>query len=209
MKREAGDVRWGACRWRRVVDAREAARLGKSCATPIDVTREDETDADDEVEAAGSEEAHSRLAILARRRLEKLDRHTELLLRAQKARVGRVVEALVAASADVEDQPNADVCIRPRRRAGGRRASRGRSNVAASAAKTRTIVQRAAPESFTPSRIPRMSPRESASMKILRICGIATRTADSIRLVTSSTSATERVGRKATFIARRTTSGPR
>src|SRR5260370_507523 len=85
-------------------------------AFPFDGSRNASGDAhaDDEVEAARGEEAHRRLAIFAANRLEEARLDAELLLRALEPRVRCVVEAFVAASAHVEDEPDARRGLRGR-----------------------------------------------------------------------------------------------
>src|SRR5262249_52547841 len=90
----------------RVVDAGEAG-AGEGVGDAVDVGGEDEADPDDQVEAARGEEAHGGLAILGAAGLQDLGRDPELARRARNTLPGRVVEALVAAAADAEAQPDA------------------------------------------------------------------------------------------------------
>jgi hypothetical protein len=71
------------------------------------VIGEDEADADDEIHPFGGEQPETRLPVRPFAGLDEADPDAELLLGALGAKVGTVIERLVAASAEVED--DADV----------------------------------------------------------------------------------------------------
>src|SRR5262249_16684081 len=125
---EPSDVaRNGAIGGGDVVDASEAGG-GKRLGDDVDVGREDEADAGREIAPARPELPHRCLAVFGAARLEDLDRGAELAGGARNALVGRVVEALVAAAADVEDEADPDVRVgaAARRLAAARRQECGR-----------------------------------------------------------------------------------
>src|SRR5262245_19620024 len=137
-----------------------------------------------------------RLAVLRAGRLEVLDRHPELALCAHQSCVGRVVEALVAAPAHVENEadPSAAVAFGGFARAargkdrgqggcGARHAGqRARRHVALAFARLRRAAWAAS--------TPRPSPCASTSMKIFFMRGSLARSSTSMALMMSSTSAT-------------------
>jgi hypothetical protein len=96
-----------------VVDARER-RAGVLARERREVVGEDEAHADDQVHPLGGEQAKAGLAVGALAGLDEAHAGAELALRALGAEVGAVVEGLVAAAADVED--DADVERIPLRR---------------------------------------------------------------------------------------------
>src|SRR3569832_973164 len=87
----------------RVVDARKL-HVGELLGQLLEVRPEDEPDADHEVDMTRRERAQRALASVALGRLDELDVHPELVVRAQEAAVRRGVERLVVLTADVEHQ---------------------------------------------------------------------------------------------------------
>src|SRR6185503_6679847 len=73
----------------------------------VDVVAENEADSHDEIHALGGQQPKARLSVRRLGRLDVVNRGAELVLGAQRAGVGAVVEGLVAAPADVEDDADA------------------------------------------------------------------------------------------------------
>ena len=80
------------------MDVRVGARDG------VDVAREDEPDRDHQILPLRGEQAERGLAVLAPHRLEKAHPCAELSLRSRQPLVCRIVEALVSAAPDVENE---------------------------------------------------------------------------------------------------------
>src|SRR5215207_2583644 len=119
---EGGEVGW----WRddvargvggdRVVDAGEL-RVRILLRQLRQVVGEDEPDADHEVHAFGGQQSQTGLAVRPFAGFDEADLDTEVLLGALGAEVGAVVEGLIAASAEIED--DADIHGIVGRRCGG------------------------------------------------------------------------------------------
>ena len=118
-KPQAREVRRNVLR-RRVVDAAET-HPRKRASNIGDVAREDVPDADDEIERARRKQTHRTLTVLRARRLGELERDAVPFGGEGQTSVRRVVEALVAATTDVEHQADAR-----RPGTGGRRLFAGR-----------------------------------------------------------------------------------